>query len=157
MLDRWLEIIGVGEDGLAGLSVAGRAALASAEVVFGGPRHLGLVEAGARGRAWPVPFDVTPVLALRGRPVVVLASGDPFWFGVGGMLAAHLPRAEWRVHPATSTFSLAAARLGWRLEAVSCLGCTRRRSPAPSRACTTGRVCSACCAMARLRPGSRSG
>ena len=122
MRDRWLEIIGVGEDGLAGLSVAGRAALASAEVVFGGPRHLGLVEAGARGRAWPVPFDVTPVLALRGRPVVVLASGDPFWFGVGGTLAAHLPCAEWRVHPATSTFSLAAARLGWRLEAVSCLG-----------------------------------
>lgn len=122
MADRWLVIIGLGEDGLAGLSDASRAALAQAEVIFGGPRHLALVEAGERGRAWGVPFDVTPVLALRGRPVVVLASGDPFWFGVGGTLAAHLSPGEWRVHPAASTFSLAAARLGWRLEAVACLG-----------------------------------
>lgn len=122
MLDRWLEIIGLGEDGLAGLSDASRASLASAEVIFGGPRHLALAEAGARGRAWPVPFDVASVLTLRGRPVVVLASGDPFWFGVGGTLAAHLSPGEWRVHPAASAFSLAAARLGWRLEAVACLG-----------------------------------
>ena len=122
MVDRWLEIIGLGEDGLAGLSDASRASLAAAEVIFGGPRHLALVEAGERGRSWPVPFDVTPVLTLRGRLVVVLASGDPFWFGAGGALAAHLSPEEWRVHPAASTFSLAAARLGWRLEAVACLG-----------------------------------
>ena len=103
MLDRWLEIIGVGEDGLAGLSVAGRAALASAEVVFGGPRHLGLVEAGARGRAWPVPFDVTPVLALRGRPVVVLASGDPFWFGASALWVLEALGGEReRIRPTTA-------------------------------------------------------
>ena len=114
--------MGLGEDGLTGLSAASRAALAAAEVIFGGPRHLALVEAGARGQAWPLPFDVSPVLALRGRPVVVLASGDPFWFGVGGTLAAYLSPDEWRVAPAASTFSLAAARLGWRLEALICLG-----------------------------------
>jgi precorrin-6B C5,15-methyltransferase / cobalt-precorrin-6B C5,C15-methyltransferase len=62
------------------------------------------------------------VLARRGRPTVVLASGDPFWHGVGGSLAGHLSREEWIAHPAPSTFSVAAARMGWRLEQTICLG-----------------------------------
>lgn len=122
MADPWLTIIGLGEDGPDGLSPASRAALAAAEVVFGGPRHLDLVRAGDRGQPWPVPFDATLVLAQRGRPVVVLASGDPFWFGAGGSLMAHLSPGEWVSHPAPSTFQLAANRLGWRLEEVRCLG-----------------------------------
>lgn len=91
-------------------------------MVFGGPRHLALAGAGPRGQAWPVPFDVRLVLAHRGRRVVVLASGDPFWFGAGGALMPHLQPGEWVSHPAPSTFSLAANRLGWRLEEVQCLG-----------------------------------
>jgi precorrin-6B C5,15-methyltransferase / cobalt-precorrin-6B C5,C15-methyltransferase len=120
--DPWLTIIGIGEDGLAGLSDASRKALREAEVVFGGERHLQLAEIGRRGRPWPVPFDVAPVLSCRGRPTAVLASGDPFWHGAGGSLASHLSASEWIAHPAPSTFSLAAARLGWRLEDVNCLG-----------------------------------
>lgn len=122
MLDPWLSIIGLGEDGLAGLNDASRAALNTAEVVFGGPRHLALANVGARGRPWPVPFGIAPVLALRGKRVAVLASGDPFWFGAGGSIAAQLNAAEWTAYPAPSTFSLAAARLGWRLEDVACHG-----------------------------------
>lgn len=122
MADPWLTIVGLGEDGPDGLSEASRTALARADVVFGGPRHLGLVAVGGRGRTWPVPFRIDPVLAERGRKVVVLASGDPFWFGAGGSLAAHLSPGEWTCHPGPSTFSLAAARLGWRLEETLCLG-----------------------------------
>jgi precorrin-6Y C5,15-methyltransferase (decarboxylating) len=122
MADAWLSIIGLGEDGLNGLTAASRSALDQAEIVFGGPRHLELVEAGGRGRPWPVPFSITPVLELRGRRVAVLASGDPFWHGAGGSLAAHLAPEDWRAFPSPSTFSLAAARLGWRLEEVICLG-----------------------------------
>ncbi|MDX5350999.1 MAG: precorrin-6y C5,15-methyltransferase (decarboxylating) subunit CbiE [Paracoccaceae bacterium] len=122
MADPWLTIIGLGEDGPQALSPASRAALAAASVIFGGPRHLALVEAGDRGRPWPVPFDPTPVLAHRGRPTVVLASGDPFWFGAGGSLMAHLSAGDWTSHPAPSTFQLAANRLGWRLEETLCLG-----------------------------------
>lgn len=118
----WLTIVGIGEDGLMGLSDASRAALENASCVFGGRRHLDLASVGDKGREWPSPFSVEPVLAERGRPVVVLASGDPFWFGVGGTLARHLTPAEWICHPAPSTFSLAAARLGWRLEETLCLG-----------------------------------
>lgn len=122
MSDPWLTILGIGEDGLNGLSKASRAALAGAEVIFGGPRHLALAEAGARGRDWPVPFSVAPVLAERGRRVVVLASGDPFWFGAGGSLMSSLTPGEWVAHPVAGTFSLMAARLGLRLEDCACLG-----------------------------------
>jgi precorrin-6Y C5,15-methyltransferase (decarboxylating) len=117
----WLTIIGIGEDGLSGLPEASRNALAKAEIVFGGERHLKLADIGGRGRPWPVPFDIVPVLACRGRPTVVLTSGDPFWHGAGSSLAAKLSRDEWIAHPAPSTFSLAAARLGWALEDVLCV------------------------------------
>jgi len=90
--------------------------------VFGGERHLKLAEIDDRGKPWPVPFDARGVLAARGRPTVVLASGDPFWHGVGASLAAHLATSEWTAHPSPSTFSLVAARLGWRLESTICLG-----------------------------------
>lgn len=120
MADPWLSIIGIGEDGLSGLSDASRNALAGAEVVFGAPRHLAL--AGVAGREWPIPFDAAPVMALRGRRVAILASGDPFWHGAGGTLTAQLDRGEWQAFPVAGTFSLAAARMGWRLEEVLCLG-----------------------------------
>ena len=117
----WLTIIGIGEDGLSGLSDASRKALASAETVFGGERHLALADIGARGRPWPVPFDASCVLACRGRPTAVLASGDPFWHGAGSRIAERLERSEWIAHPVPSTFSLAASRLGWPLESAICL------------------------------------
>jgi len=122
MTDLWLSIVGIGEDGLPGLSEASRKALDAAETVFGGDRHLALAGIGDRGRPWPVPFDVSCVLACRGRPTVVLASGDPFWHGVGGSLVEYLREGEWRAFPAPSSFALVAARLGWRLENVSCRG-----------------------------------
>lgn len=117
-----MTIIGIGDDGLAGLSEASRKALANAETVFGGERHLKLAGADGRGKPWPVPFDAACVLTRRGHPTVVLASGDPFWHGAGGSLAAHLAPDEWIAHPALSTFSLAASRLGWQLENTICIG-----------------------------------
>ena len=119
----WLAIIGLGEDGPAGLGSASRDALATAEVVFGAPRHLELAGAGPRGQAWPIPFDLGPLLALRGQKrVAMLVSGDPFWFGAGGAVAAHLSPDEWQAFPVSGVFSLIAARLGWRLEDSLCLG-----------------------------------
>jgi precorrin-6B C5,15-methyltransferase / cobalt-precorrin-6B C5,C15-methyltransferase len=118
----WLTIIGIGEDGLAGLSEASRNALDRAETVFGGERHLELARIDGRGKPWPVPFDAACVLSRRGRPTAVLASGDPFWHGAGGSLAAQLTADEWVAHPSLSTFSLAAARLGWPLESTICIG-----------------------------------
>jgi len=61
-------------------------------------------------------------MTRRGRPTAVLASGDPFWHGAGGTLASQLSSDEWIAHPAPSTFSLAASRLGWTLETTICIG-----------------------------------
>lgn len=122
MSEVWLSIIGINDDGLSGLSVASRNAIDNADSIFGGSRHLKLVGAGERGLPWPVPFSIEQVLARRGKQVVVLASGDPFWYGVGGSLSEHLEPDEWTVFPAPSSFSLVASRLGWRLEETVCLG-----------------------------------
>jgi precorrin-6Y C5,15-methyltransferase (decarboxylating) len=117
---RWLSIVGIGEDGVEGLSPVARGLIESAEIVFGGRRHLGLAAPLIRGatRPWPSPFDGAPeeVLRHRGRPVCVLASGDPFHYGVGAVLAQHIDAREMIVVPAPSAFSLAAARLGWSLQ-----------------------------------------
>lgn len=92
-------------------------------MVFGSPRHLALAQVGTRGRPWPVPFGVEPVLQLRGHTrVAVLVSGDPFHFGAGASLARHLEPGEWRNHPQPSTFSWIAGALGWSQEHVHCLG-----------------------------------
>lgn len=120
-MGEWLSIIGLGEDGAEGLPKASRDALAAAETVFGAPRHLAMVDHPDR-REWPVPFSIRPVLALRWRRVAVLASGDPFWHGAGGALAAALERDEWRAFPGLSVFSLAASRMGWPIERTPCLG-----------------------------------
>ncbi|MEC3950769.1 precorrin-6y C5,15-methyltransferase (decarboxylating) subunit CbiE [Sphingobium sp. HWE2-09] len=121
----WLTIVGIGEDGLDGLSADSRAALAQADLVMGSARHLSLLGP-LNGSAieWPVPFadGIAPLLAQRGRRVVMLASGDPFWFGAGTNVTRLLTSDEWVAHPAPSTFTLAAARLGWALQDVACLG-----------------------------------
>jgi len=114
---RWLSIVGIGEDGVDGLSVAARGLIGGADIVFGGRRHLALAAPLIRGaaRAWPSPFDGAGVEVSRhrGRQVCVLASGDPFHYGVGAVLARHIDPREMIVLPAPSAFSLAAARLGW--------------------------------------------
>ncbi|GAA4228753.1 precorrin-6Y C5,15-methyltransferase (decarboxylating) [Sagittula marina] len=120
----WLTIIGLGEDGPAGLCNASRDALAQAACVMAPARHLSLIPDGAEQIEWPVPFaqGVDLLMARRGQPTVMLASGDPFWFGAGTTVTRHLARDEWQAFPGHSTFSLAAARLGWPLEATVCLG-----------------------------------
>lgn len=92
---------------------------------MGSPRHLALLgDPNCPAVAWPVPFaDGVPLLlAQRGRRVVMLASGDPFWFGAGAIITPHLHASEWTAHPAPSTFALAAARLGWSVQETLCLG-----------------------------------
>ncbi len=116
---RWLSIVGIGEDGVEGLSAAARGLVGAAEIVFGGRRHLGLAVSLIRGaaRPWPSPFDgaAAEVMNYRGRQVCVLASGDPFHYGVGTVLARRIDAREMIVMPAPSAFSMAAARLGWSL------------------------------------------
>jgi precorrin-6Y C5,15-methyltransferase (decarboxylating) len=120
---RWLSIIGIGEDGVEGLSSVACQLIRSAELVVGGARHLELASELIRGRrlAWPSPIhDAFPEIEHhRGRTVVVLASGDPFHFGIGKQIAGFVPADEFVCLPQPSAFSLAAARMGWPLQDVA--------------------------------------
>ncbi len=121
----WLTVLGWGEDGPDGLSAASRQVLERAEIIMAPPRHLSLLpEIGARQIEWPVPYSdgLTILQGLRGSRVVVLASGDPFWFGAGSVIARNFAAGEWVALPGQSTFSLAAARLGWPLEFTQTFG-----------------------------------
>jgi precorrin-6Y C5,15-methyltransferase (decarboxylating) len=122
---RWLSIVGIGEDGVECLSTAARGLIGAAEIVFGGRRHLSLAGSLIRGaaRPWPSPFDgaTDEVMNYRGRQVCVLASGDPFHYGIGAVLAQKIDAREMIVVPAPSAFSLAAARLGWSLPQTTLL------------------------------------
>jgi precorrin-6B C5,15-methyltransferase / cobalt-precorrin-6B C5,C15-methyltransferase len=118
--NRWLSIVGVGLDAPEALSPAARTAIETAELVAGSERQIALVRPLVRGDmlVWPSPFaeGVAKVLARRGRSTCVLASGDPFLFGIGALLAPALGREEFACHPQPSSLSLAAARLGWSLQ-----------------------------------------
>ncbi|EDM72391.1 Uroporphyrin-III C/tetrapyrrole (Corrin/Porphyrin) methyltransferase [Roseobacter sp. AzwK-3b] len=124
MADPWLHIVGIGEDGMTGLLPATRAVVEAAEVIIGGDRHHQLSDSvGAERIAWPSPFDalIDTLEALRGRRVVVLATGDPLWFSVGARIGRAIDPGEITYHPQLSAFQLAAARMGWSLADVETL------------------------------------
>ena len=112
--ERWLSLIGIGEDGA--LSPAARALIEDATLIIGGARHFSLIGATtARQMHWPSPLTaaIDDILARRGEPTVVLASGDPFFYGVGEVFARHVAREEIVCLPCPSAFALAASRLCW--------------------------------------------
>jgi precorrin-6Y C5,15-methyltransferase (decarboxylating) len=124
----WLTVVGIGEDGFKGLGKNARHALLRAAKIFGGQRHLDLLPPCISGerQPWPSPFSLEPLLAHRGDPVCVLASGDPMFYGVGASLARQLQASEMLTLPAPSSCSMAAARMGWPLQDVVTLSVVAR-------------------------------
>lgn len=119
-----LDLVGIGEDGLAGLGEVARELVLRAEVLVGGRRHLALLpETGAERIIWrsPLADSFIDIEARAGRRIVVLASGDPLWYGVGRILRERLHGWVVRIHPQISAFQLACARLGWPVEEVASL------------------------------------
>ena len=120
----WLHIVGLGEDGMSGLSSAAMVLVQSAEVILGADRHHELtLEATAERLTWPSPFDamVDVIRQHAGRRVVVLVTGDPLWFSAGQRLGAAFAPDEVVYHPQVSAFQWAAARMGWPLADIDAL------------------------------------
>jgi precorrin-6Y C5,15-methyltransferase (decarboxylating) len=133
----WLSIIGIGEDGVDGLSSAARAILNGASLVMGGERHLALAAPLLKGEAvaWPKPFATAycEIAKRRGYPTVILASGDPFHHGIGSRLAQMFGREELICISQPSAFSLAASRMGWALEETAQVSLHGRALPRLAR------------------------
>ncbi len=124
MAEPWLHIVGIGEDGMAGLLPATRAVVEAAEIIIGGDRHHRLSDTvRAKRVAWPSPFDalIDTLMSCRGQRVVVLATGDPLWFSVGARIGRSVNPAEIVYHPQLSAFQLASARMGWSIADVETL------------------------------------
>ena len=118
MTQPWLHIVGIGEDGLDGLTPATRATVEAAEIIIGGDRHHTLADGITAERiAWPSPFDalIGALTSFKGKRVVVLATGDPLWFSVGARIGRAIPPGEITYHPQLSAFQLASARMGWSM------------------------------------------
>ena len=118
----WITVIGVGADGLSGLSAAGRSALQGAALVVGGARHQEMaadadLAANAERLTWSCGIHpaMDEIEKWRGKPVVVLASGDPMDYGAGSTLARRFDPKEITVIPHPGAFSLACARMVWSL------------------------------------------
>jgi len=121
-MEKWLSIVGIGEDGLEGLNQVGRSLLSQASVIVGGERHLAMLppENALEKLVWRTPIhdSVNEIIRRRGQRVCVLASGDPMWYGIGVTLTRHIPMTEITIIPSVSTLSLACSRLGWSLTEV---------------------------------------
>jgi precorrin-6Y C5,15-methyltransferase (decarboxylating) len=124
-MHKWLSIVGIGEDGLAGLNPMARSLLAQAQVIVGGARHLAMLapDDTREQLSWtsPIARSIEAIIRRRGQHVCVLASGDPMCYGIGVTLTRHVAPNEMTIIPAPSAFSLACARLGWPATAVEML------------------------------------
>ena len=118
MTNPWLHVIGIGENGMDGLTPATRTVIEAAEVIVGGARHHVLAaNPSAETLSWPSPFNalIDELKARKGKRVVVLATGDPLWFSVGAKIGQHFTPSEITFHPQLSAFQLASARMGWSM------------------------------------------
>lgn len=114
----WIHIIGIGEDGMDGLSNATKSIVEAAELIIGGERHHAMIiNPKATRVSWPSPFDNLLGLLKEniGKRVVILATGDPLWYSVGARIGREFDKNEIIYHPQLSAFQLAAARMGWSM------------------------------------------
>ncbi|MFQ3361058.1 MAG: precorrin-6y C5,15-methyltransferase (decarboxylating) subunit CbiE [Alphaproteobacteria bacterium] len=124
-MNPWLTIIGIGDNGLEGLSEKSISKINNAEYVFGGERHLSFIpDNGIKKILWknPIKNSVDHIMSLKPRPVCVLSSGNPLWHGIGSTLLKYISIDEMLIYPSPSVFSLACAKIGWDsndVEAVS--------------------------------------
>jgi precorrin-6Y C5,15-methyltransferase (decarboxylating) len=116
-------LVGIGADGWSGLATPARSMIAAAGVVLGAERQLDLLPAAVTAERveWPSPLRpaVRDLLERhRSRGLVVLASGDPMFFGIGRALVEEVGPQSLQVLPHPSAVSLACARLGWPVEDI---------------------------------------
>ncbi|MBN9643520.1 precorrin-6y C5,15-methyltransferase (decarboxylating) subunit CbiE [Corynebacterium mendelii] len=114
-------VVGIGADGWRSLPEHHRDIISSAEVIIGSWRQLHLIPDTVHGERRPWPSPLVPAVeemfaGLSGTRVVVLASGDPMFHGIGTTLCRILGTAAVTVYPLASSVSVACARLGWPVE-----------------------------------------
>lgn len=109
-----IHVVGIGLDGLAGLTELARDVVSQATVLVGSERHLGYIpKSHLAKRLSLVTFQDTlnQVQQLQAETVVVLVSGDPLFFGFGRLLLEQFPQAELQFYPHLTSVQLAFNRI----------------------------------------------
>ncbi|ORV61089.1 bifunctional cobalt-precorrin-7 (C(5))-methyltransferase/cobalt-precorrin-6B (C(15))-methyltransferase [Mycobacterium gastri] len=111
-------VVGIGADGMPGLSHAAKRELQRATVIYGSKRQLDLLDdtiTTAR-HEWPSPMlPALQQLPADGPDIHVVASGDPLMHGIGGTLIRLFGTEKVTVLPQVSAVTLACARMGWNV------------------------------------------
>ena len=119
-----IQVVGCDGSGFNSLTHAWQEALSQADLVVAPARLLNDLKrqvtalSPGDGPAFLASDGLSPLLGRlrqaleRRESVIVLASGDPLWFGIGRLLLQHLPPGCLRFHPAPTSLQLAFARLG---------------------------------------------
>ena len=118
-----IAVIGIGAEGWQGLASGVTALIKQATVVIGSRRQLDLLPDTVAAERVPWPSPLRPAVRElldrhRSRGLVVLASGDPMFFGIGRALVEEIGAQNLYVVPHLSSVTLACARLGWPVEDV---------------------------------------
>ncbi|MCG5433394.1 precorrin-6y C5,15-methyltransferase (decarboxylating) subunit CbiE [Mycobacterium sp. MYCO198283] len=110
-------VVGIGADGLAGLTPTARRELGRATEIVGAPRQLALLDDTVTARRRELPSPLLPALRdlldSAEADVHVLASGDPMLHGIGATVMRLFGAERVDVLPHVSSVTLACARLGW--------------------------------------------
>jgi precorrin-6B C5,15-methyltransferase / cobalt-precorrin-6B C5,C15-methyltransferase len=112
-------VVGIGADGIAGLSAASQHELRRATIIYGASRQLGLLDdtVTAHRKHWPSPLlpELQTLFDGHDGDIHVIASGDPLLHGIGGTLIRLYGPENVRVLPHVSAVTLACARMGWNV------------------------------------------
>lgn len=114
MTNKWLHVIGMGDSGMESILPKYVEQIYSADVLVGGERQLEFVH-NFRGKKLVLKSPLGKVVDElktnhQGQKVVVLASGDPLFYGIGAYLARIVGQEHVEVIPFVSSLQLAFAR-----------------------------------------------
>ncbi|MDP9727097.1 bifunctional cobalt-precorrin-7 (C(5))-methyltransferase/cobalt-precorrin-6B (C(15))-methyltransferase [Alicyclobacillus sp. TC] len=116
MKDKQILIVGIGDDGKAGLSVRTLERIAASAILYGGERQLSFFpDFPGEKRVIRSPLQDTIQEIEQSstqQSVTVLASGDPLFYGIGATLAHKLGRERVEIIPHLSSVQLAFSRAG---------------------------------------------
>jgi len=109
-----IQIVGIGDDGLEGLTTAARQLVEKAELLIGAPQ---LLSASPASKAEKVEIGgdlegiVRKIEAAGNKRVVLLTAGDPMFYGTARFLCDRLGKDRFEITPHVSSMQLAFARV----------------------------------------------
>jgi precorrin-6Y C5,15-methyltransferase (decarboxylating) len=111
-----ITIVGIGDDGVSGLTDSSRRIVSDADLILGAPATLRLLGESIPGRRVPLEADMPSALrqareALHARRPVLVSSGDPLFYGIARYLCDRLGKDQFEVVPHVSSMQLAFARV----------------------------------------------